>query len=229
MEFDLFLPILEDKVLDYKHLERDIKELKKKKATQTELLSDLEKARNIFQTAAKLTQTMLSKRISEIVSNALEAVFPDPYKFRIDFVKRRNSTECDLLFEKNGNTRDPMDSCGFGAADIAALALRVAYWKLTQGSRNVLILDEPTRALSKDKQKLASLVFKGLSKMEGGLQFIIVTHNQDLAEAADRTFRITQKNRISTIKRLPEVREFDQGKDKIFVIGKENDKISWGW
>lgn len=218
---NLFLN-LDEKISDYKYLKKDIKELENKKKKQIQLLNDLEKARSIFQAAAKLTQSQLSKRISLIVSNALSAVFPDPYKFVIDFVERRNSTECDLLFEKDGNKRDPMDSCGFGAADIASLALRVAYWKLTQNSRNTLILDEPTRALSKDKQKLASLVFKGLSKLEGGLQFIIVTHNPDLAEAADRTFRITQKNRISTIKRLPEVIEYSsKEKEKIFLIGKK--------
>lgn len=221
MQIDHLIPLLNEKVTNYKHIAKEIEELKKKKEKQLELLDDLIKVRSIFQTAAKLTQSMLSERVETIVSNALEAVFPDPYKFKIDFVERRNSTECDLLFEKDGNTKDPMDSCGFGAADIAALALRVAYWKLTQGSRNVLILDEPTRALSKDKQKLASLVFKGLSQIEGGLQFIIVTHNQDLAESADRTFRISQKNRISTIKRLPEVQEVGKGKDKIFVIGKK--------
>jgi DNA repair exonuclease SbcCD ATPase subunit len=222
MPINNLISLLEDKVTNYNYLIKDIEELKQKKEKQLEILDDLTKVRSIFQTASKLTQSMLSKRVETIVSNALEAVFPDPYKFRIDFVERRNSTECDLLFEKDGNTRDPMDSCGFGAADIAALALRVAYWKLTQGSRNVLILDEPTRALSKDKQKLASLVFKGLSRLDGGLQFIIVTHNQDLAESADRTFIISQKNRISTIKRLPEViKEFSKGKDKIFVIGKK--------
>lgn len=221
MQIDHLIPLLNEKVTNYKHIAKEIEELKKKKEKQLELLDDLIKVRSIFQTAAKLTQSMLSERVETIVSNALEAVFPDPYKFKIDFVERRNSTECDLLFEKDGNTKDPMDSCGFGAADVAALALRVAYWKLTQGSRNVLILDEPTRALSKDKQKLASLVFKGLSQIEGGLQFIIVTHNQDLAESADRTFRISQKNRISTIKRLPEVQEVGKGKDKIFVIGKK--------
>lgn len=195
---NLFLH-LDEKISDYKYLKKDIKELENKKKKQIQLLSDLEKARSIFQAAAKLTQSQLSKRISLIVSNALEAVFPDPYKFVIDFVERRNSTECDLLFEKDGNKRDPMDSCGFGAADIASLALRVAYWKLTQNSRNTLILDEPTRALSKDKQKLASMMFKSLSQIGEGIQFIIVTHNPDLADSADKVFQINQTKGRSQI------------------------------
>lgn len=191
-QINTLISLLNDKVSDYNYLKKEITDLKKKKENQLELLNDLTKVRSIFQTSAKLTQSMLSERIETIVSNALSAVFSNPYKFKINFVERRNSTECDLLFQKDGNNKDPMDSCGYGAADIASLALRVAYWKLTSNSRNTLILDEPTRALSKNKQKLASLMFKGLSQMEGGLQFIIVTHNPDLADSADKVFEIKQ-------------------------------------
>jgi DNA repair exonuclease SbcCD ATPase subunit len=202
MQIDNLFTKLDEKVTDYHYLEKEIIDLKKKTKIQYESLNNLTKARGIFQAASKLTQNMLSKRISTIVSNALEAIFLDPYKFIIDFVERRNSTECDLLFEKNGNKKNPLESCGYGAADIASLALRVAIWKLTTHSRNTLILDEPTRALSKYKQKLASVMFKSLSRMEGGLQFIIVTHNPDLSDSADRTFQITQENGISSIKQI---------------------------
>lgn len=196
---DPILSIIDEKLSNYKHLEKEIKELKQKKETQRQHLGDLVKARDIFQIASKLTQNMLSKKVSEVVSNALSAVFPDPYTFVIDFVERRNSTECDLFFEKNGNKRDPMDSCGFGAADIASLALRIAYWKLTKDSRPVFLLDEPTRALSKGKQKFASMMFKSLSKIGKGIQFIIVTHHKELADSADRVFNIAQINGISNI------------------------------
>lgn len=161
-------------------------------------LSDLEEVRIIFQKASQLTQRQLSKTVSDIVSNALAAVFEDPYTFKIEFVSRRNVTECDLLFERNEETRSPLDSCGYGAADIASLALRVAYWKLGN-SRNVLILDEPTRNLDAKKQRLASIMIKKLSRMSGGLQFIIVTHNKDLAESADRQFRVIKENEVSHV------------------------------
>ena len=199
---DTLFSSLDEKISDCDYWKKEIKELNKDKKEQQKLLKDLIKARNIFQVAAKLTQQQLSEKISLIVSNALNAVFFDPYNFLIDFVERRNTTECDLLFEKNGNKRDPLSSCGFGAADIASLALRVAYWKLQDDSRNVLILDEPTRALSKEKQKYASMMLKSLSQIGEGLQFIIVTHNKDLADSADKVFRITQENGISNIQTI---------------------------
>lgn len=192
----------QEKHQDYKYWKKELKDWEKRKEESYETLDILEQTRSIFQLAAQVTQTQLSEKVSNIVSSALEAVFPDPYKFKIDFVKRRNTTECDLLFEKNGNTRNPLKACGFGAADITSLALRVAYWKLNSNNRNTLILDEPTRALSKDKQIFASMLLKSLSKIGKGVQFIIVTHHKELADSADRVFQIEQENGISSITQI---------------------------
>ncbi len=185
---------------------QDRKTAKKRLEVSTDILEgylanleDLEEARVIFQKAAQVTQSQLSEQVSGIVSSALAAVFADPYTFVIDFVSRRNTTECDLLFEKNGKRRSPLASCGYGAADIASLALRVAYWKLDGESRNALALDEPTRNLDVFKQPLASMMIKNLSKMEGGLQFIIVTHQKALAESADRQFSVVKENDVSYV------------------------------
>jgi len=161
-------------------------------------LDNLEEARVIFQKASQMTQVQLSSQIEKIVSNALEAV-GFPYKFVVNFVSRRNSTETDLWFSRNGKLLSPLNSCGFGASDIASLALRVAYWKLDNDSNNILILDEPTKYLSLEKHELASMMISQLSKMEGGLQFIIVTHSKSLAKYADKQFIVTKTDDISTV------------------------------
>ena len=145
-----------------------------------------------------MTQSQLSEQISGIVTSALAAV-NFSYSFVIEFVQRRNTTECDLWFKRNGKLYKPLSSCGFGAADIASLALRVSYLKLDGEARNVLVLDEPTRALSLDKHELASMMIKELSRMEGGLQFIIVTHSVLLSSYADKVFNVTKENDISHV------------------------------
>jgi len=164
-------------------------------------LEDLEEARAIFTKASQVTQTQLSKQISSIVSSALDAV-SFPYSFVAEFVQRRNTTECDLWFEKNGSRKKPLDSCGYGAADIASLALRVAYWKMEENSRNCLCLDEPFRNLDKDRLPLASMMVKNLSRMKGGLQFLIVTHNPALAKSADKVFQVTKENDVSHVEEI---------------------------
>ena len=166
------------------------------------MLEDLEEVRVIFQKSAQITQKQISFHIENIVSHALAAVFDSPYEFKVDFVTRRNVTECDLLFiDEQGAELKPLESCGYGAADIASLALRVAYWKLSDDIRNTLILDEPTRNLSLDKQPLASRMIRELSKTLN-IQFLIVTHSQALAAEAERKFEVTKKQTISKIKEI---------------------------
>ncbi len=190
---------LKDKIQDRK-TSKKILELTETKMDKYLLhLENLEEARAIFQKASQVTQTRLSEQIEKIVSSALAAVFEDPYKFKVGFVLRRNTTECDLQFEKNGKRKSPLASCGYGAADIASLALRVAYWKLDGESRNVLVLDEPLRNLDKERQVLASMMIKNLSRMKGGLQFIIVTHNTALAKSADRQFSVIKEDAVSHV------------------------------
>jgi len=194
---------LKEKVSERKFAKKELINWEDKLDTGLNNLEDLEQARIIFQKAAQVTQSQLSSQISNIVTSALAAVFNDPYEFKVDFVKRRNVTECDLLFERNGKEKSPLNSCGYGAADIASLALRVAYWKLGN-TRNVLILDEPLRNLSKEKQPKASMMISQLSKMKGNLQFIIVTHNSALMESADKCFTVTKINNVSQVKEMYE-------------------------
>lgn len=200
MKIQDYAEALNDKVIERNLAIKALSKWEEDREIQIETLGNLESARSIIQKAAQITQSQLSVHISGIVSSALAAVFDDPYKFVADFVTRRNSTECDLLFEKNGKTMKPLDSCGYGAADIASLALRVAYWKLDGSARNLLALDEPTRNLSADKQPLASMMINKLSKSLY-LQFLIVTHNQALTEGADKVFYVT-KDKYSVVKEM---------------------------
>jgi len=190
---------LDKKQTNMELLEIQLNEWESKRDSNLKQLEDLESTRIIFQKTAQITQAQLALKVSEIVSNALAAVFEEPYTFKVEFVRRRNVTECDLLFEKNGKTKSPLDSCGYGAADIASLALRIAYWKLDGKARNVLVLDEPTRALSLDKHERASMMIQELSRMPGGLQFIIVTHSIKQTAYADKSFKVTKSNNVSTV------------------------------
>lgn len=193
---------LNEKLSERKFLKKELESWETKKQNNIDRLKHLESARSIIQKAAQTTQSYLSIQLSDIVSNALKAVFQDDaYEFKIDFVQRRNSTECDLLFTKDGKDMKPLDSCGYGAADIASLALRIAYWKLDGTARNTILMDEPTRNLSLDKQPLAGQIIKQLSDSLD-LQFLIVTHNQALTDSADKVFEVKKHKDYSTIKEI---------------------------
>lgn len=180
-------------------LERSLATLEEEIKSQRKLLHQHEQAREIIREVGMITQQQLQYHISDITSLALEAVFPEPYKLEVEFVQRRNKTECDLYFTRDGLKADPQTASGGGAVDIAAFALRIASWSMqVPKTRNVIILDEPMRFVSADLQANASAMLKEISE-KLGIQFIIVTHNEVLTSYADRVFKVSIKRGKSKV------------------------------
>ena len=158
-----------------------------------------EQAREVIREVGLKIQQQLQYHISDITTMALDAVFPDPYEMVVEFVQRRNKTECDLYFERDGMRADPLTASGGGAVDVAAFALRIASWSMRRPrSRATIILDEPLRFLSANLQEQASAMLKEVSKRLG-IQFIIVTHEPVLTSYADRVFEVTMKKGKSKV------------------------------
>lgn len=182
--------ILTQQISTLKHRRRDLKRSQRHH----------EQAREIIREVGLKTQQQLQYHISDITSLALEAVFSDPYKLVVEFVQRRNKTECDLLFERDGERIDPISASGGGAVDVASFALRIASWSMRRPkTRPVIILDEPMRFLSVDLQERASAMIKQVSD-KLGVQFIIITHEATLAAEADKVFDVKLKNGVSKVK-----------------------------
>lgn len=161
-----------------------------------------EKAQAIIQKVAQETQQQLEYHISDIVSLALDTIFEDPYQFTVEFVVRRNKTECELVFKRDGERISPLSASGGGVVDVASFALRIALWTLQNPkSRNTLILDEPFKFLSKDLLPRACDLLQEL-RDRLSLQFIIVTHLDELALCADKTFEVRLKKGVSVIHSL---------------------------
>lgn len=161
-------------------------------------LSYSEEALIVAQTAATETQKSLEFHISSLVSTALSSVFSDPYSFVVEFVNRRGTMECDMFFEREGRRMSPLDSSGYGAVDIASLALLVTFLSMNDKASPVLILDEPTRNLSLNLHGRASEMIKQLSD-KLGIQFIIVSHSESLCQSADKVFKVAKKRGKSHI------------------------------
>lgn len=179
--------------------EKQITDTKQSISDRTKSLHHHEKAKEIVREVGMQTQQQLQYHISDITSLALESIFDDPYELRVEFVKRRDKVECDLLFVRNGEGVDPLSASGGGAVDTAAFALRIASWSMrSPRSRNTIILDEPLRFLSEDLQEKASMMIKQLSE-KLGLQFIIITHEPTLATYADKEFKVSIRNGISLV------------------------------
>lgn len=142
-------------------------------------IRNIEKAQKITQIVAQSIQESAHAQIAAIVSRCLDAVFDNPYEFKILFNRKRGRTEAELVFFRNGNKVRPR-AVGGGVKDVASLALRLAVLLLSKPRpRKLLILDEPFKHVSADHMPLVRDLVMSLSQ-EFGIQFIMVTHKKHL-------------------------------------------------
>ena len=183
---------------------------KKLAATQTELrmtrrkLGQAKEARIILQKASVDTQKKLEYHISNLVTLAESSVFPEPYLFRAEFESKRNQTECDLYFERNGKKYQIFGSVGGGVVDIANFALRISYLSMKEGIRPIILLDEPFKNINDPTRNLhrkAAEMVKEVSRLSG-FQMIIVSQIPELADIADRLFLVDKIGKISNLEVL---------------------------
>lgn len=195
---------LEQKKGERLQIERSIASLQEQIQEGKKALRAHERARSILQEVGVKTQEQLSYNISTIASLALETVFDIPYELQLEFIQRRNKTECDIYFVRDGVKIDPY-SGGGGAIDVAAFALRVALWTMHQPrTRPVLILDEPFKHLKGEEanRKMLEMVSKISKKL--GIQIIMVSDErvprEVTMEYADRLFESSIHKGVTRIK-----------------------------
>lgn len=184
-------------------LEKNKKKLKKLKKS----LKASEKAHAVIQIVSKQTQEKIKLNLIDIVSTALSSVFENPYKLDVDFISKRNKIEVDMFFERDGKRINPMSASGFGAVDIASLALLFTCWALQKQTgnetRNTIILDEPLKWLkgSDYPEKGAQIIHQLSHRL--GIQIIMTNHDPKLIDAADKIFKVRQsKSGISKVEVL---------------------------
>ena len=134
-------------------------------------------AHQIIQQVAQTIQQQAHERIEGVVSKCLEAVFGNAYGFKIDFRRKRNRTEAELILLKDGHEiEDAMNADSGGVVDVAAFALRLACIVLSKPKlEKILIMDEPFRNLDIQKRENVRQLLEELA-LDFKIQFIIVTH-----------------------------------------------------
>jgi len=154
-------------------------------------------AREIIQEVAKQTQDQLQFHIGELVSLAMAAVMDDPYELEVEFVPRRNKTEAEISFSRDGQRSHPLSASGGGAADVASFALRVALWSLQPvRTTPVFVLDEPFRNINDPSRELHSRVAEMVKTVSSkiGIQVIMVSLSSEILDTADNVITIRQRD-----------------------------------
>lgn len=168
-----------------------------------------ERALEIVKQVGLSTQRQLEYHLAEQTSLAMEAVFDDPYKLKVNFQEKRGKTEVEILFTRRGLEFPPIGNAGGGAIDVAALALLIAYWSMRQDKkvRPLLLLDEPfSRLKGEDANRRALAIVKEISH-KLGLQIIMVSDErvsrEDIINNADKVFHVSQgQDGVSKVKEI---------------------------
>lgn len=186
---------LQDKFLENKIeiLKADV--ISKEKA-MSEIQGEIELMRQARQFLLSFSENLRDKvkeRLESIVNTALKAVFTDEQnEFKIIPRQTKNGVMYDLFGVTNGKITPLQDSNAGGLLDIVAMALQIAFLRLFSNRlRQTMILDEPFKNLDKRRIVLACQWLK-LVSVEFEIQFIIVTHLDDLIENADKVFRFVK-------------------------------------
>jgi len=176
-------------------LERQLLSLNTKFSENSIELENAEKARVVIRKVAKITQDNLKVHISNLVTMAIVSVNKKWPEFKMEIGNSYKRQEINFLFSEKGKEQEPLDSSGFGVVDIAATALNISTWALNK-NRPTFIKDEPFRNLSRNNSVAASKMLKMLcEKLK--IQMIIVSHDEEITDYADRTFTIKKINDVS--------------------------------
>lgn len=186
-----------------KILQQNLDSLLDKTLSEKEQVELKVKARWVLTEVATLTQKRFKEKVETLVTMAIKSVFDRPFQFFLEFERKRNKMECRPEIKElvNGKYRtfDPTEDMGGGIIDIISFALRIVLWNLEKPrSRNVIVLDEPMKNLGK-MVSLAGQVLREIShKLD--FQLIIITHEDELIEIADRAYHITHDGNKSHAK-----------------------------
>lgn len=138
----------------------------------------------LIQECNKEIQDKIVIHITDVVNTALNALFPDRYEFKIDFITKNNKTNADMYIIENGY-RIPIDGA---LSDLTCVALRIAVWSLSK-TDGVLLLDEPALGIAEEARPLMAQLLKQLSE-EMEIQIILVSHTREFIDIADKVERI---------------------------------------
>lgn len=170
-------------IADRKHAKRTLRELMVKLEFGEGELVYLTEAQQIAQDIATAVQQKAHERIAGVVTRCLQAVFPDPYEFKIIFEKKRGKTDARMVFIRaSGLELHPDDGVGGSVLDVASFALRLACLGLQKPKRRrVVFIDEGFRGVSNrqdNKERMRDLL--NILSKELEFQIIQVTHDDGL-------------------------------------------------
>jgi DNA repair ATPase RecN len=187
-------------------LKKDIATLQGKISATETMNEELEKVIVILTQAATTSRDNARAHFEKIITDALQFVSQSSdYEFVIKELTGRAKASYEFYIKSTVNgvecIQKPEDANGGGFVDIISVAAKYAYLEIFNDPKimsGTLLYDEPGKMISEQM----SVKFAEYIKFLGnhyGRQTIMVTHNDNLSNVADKTFVVRKdRNGIST-------------------------------
>jgi len=165
-------------------------------------LGATKKALEVVHASVIFAQQEVKLFVEEIVTLALASVYGQDYSFEMVYDIKRGRSEVQFYVKKNGCQLDPKSEVGGGVMDVASFGLRLALWAISRPRPTpVFLYDEPTRFVSKDlSEQVADMIREVAKSLE--VQVIMISHDEVLIGAADKAWRVEQRNGVSEVKEI---------------------------
>lgn len=149
--------------------------------------------------AIRRVQTSFKEVVEKLVTSAIRSIYERDITFSLEFDEKGRGLECRPITTENGEEFDLDGDIGGGLLDMISFTSKIVFWKIQGKNRPIFIFDEPFRFLGHGSVIL--LVGQLLKKLSQtlGIQFIIVSHEEELAEIADRSFKVIHTNGIAKV------------------------------
>lgn len=172
------------------------KDLQAEVATLGEVITDLDRATALLNSLGEDRQLKAQQTIEELVTRGLQTIFDETLSFHIVQSVKGKTANVDFLVRTtlSGSVVETpvMESRGGGLAATVGFLLRLVVMLLGKGTRqeNILILDETFAHVSAEYLgPLGEFLREVVDKT--GVQIIMVTHQNEFVEYADKVYRFT--------------------------------------
>lgn len=151
-------------------------------------------ARDLLTRVAEAERDAVRGRVERVVGHALRSVFGPHMRFKLEAAVKRGALELQPMvgYAGDGDTCRwvGLDSVGGGVVDVVAFAARLCLLLTARPPRvPVLIADEPFRHVSAQHLPAVAAMVKALCGSLG-VQVVIVSHEPELAAAAESVARV---------------------------------------
>lgn len=148
----------------------------------------------LFQAYSDAEHAQLTRRIEDLVTKGIEAVFGPIYRFQVTTTAERGQAALRFtLVAPDGSEHPVMDAQGGGLASIIGFILRVVVLALRPGGRQrLLVLDETFGMVSAEYHDQLALFLRTLVD-DLALQVVLITHAPQQGIYADRVYRVTNE------------------------------------